>query len=190
LRLHLSELGDPEVESLGGARWPRESEGDPLGRRGGSSRQERKRLRTEELASTSKAIGILTSDDTRDLFFIKKSFDPQGYLFLQRDEACSPKHRARKAVAIMKKVGAELKSTKFAALAAKISMSSTGHFDAIAADLEEQAKQLNAEEEVDLEKKEQCEADRQKNTKIANEQSQKIDDQTGYIDRKNESSRT
>ena len=58
-------------------------------------------------------------------------------------------------------------------------MSSTGHFDAIIADLEEQAKQLNAEEE-------QCEADRQKNTKITKEQSQKIDDQTGYIDRKNE----
>ena len=139
--------------------------------------KERKRLRTEELASISKAIGILTSDDARDLF--TKSFDSQGYLFLQRDEACSPKHRARKAVAIMKKVGTELKSTKFAALAAKISMSSTGHFDAIIADLEEQAKQLNAEEE-------QCEADRQKNTKIAKEQSQKIDNQTGYIDRKNE----
>merc|ERR1719456_1863697 len=44
--------------------------------------KERKRLRTEELASISKAIGILTSDDARDLF--KKSFDSQGYLFLQQ----------------------------------------------------------------------------------------------------------
>merc|ERR1719261_21469 len=87
-----------------------------------------------------------------------------------RHDACSPKHRARKAVALIKKVGTELKSTKFAALAAKISMSSTGHFDAIIKDLEEQAKQLNAEEEVDLEKKEQCEEDRQKNTKIAKKQ--------------------
>merc|ERR1719456_1149703 len=147
--------------------------------------KERKRLRTEELASISKAIGILTSDDARDLF--KKSFESRGYLFLQQSQnGCSPKHRIRKAVALIKKVGTELKSTKFAALATKIAMGATGHFDAIIADLEEQAKQLNAEEEVDLEKKEQCEADRQKNTKIAKEQSQKIDDQTAYIDRKNE----
>merc|ERR1719261_1971293 len=103
-----------------------------------------------------------------------------------RHEACSPKHRARKAVAIMKKVGSELKSTKMAALAARISMSSTGHFDAIIADLEEQAKTLNKEEEADLVHKEQCEEDRQKNTKIAKEQSQKIDDNTAFIDRKNE----
>merc|ERR1719453_1180631 len=51
--------------------------------------KERKRLRTEELASISKAIGILTSDDARDLS--KKSFDSQGYLFLQRSQdECSP----------------------------------------------------------------------------------------------------
>merc|ERR1719352_245034 len=56
--------------------------------------KERKRLRTEEVASISKAIGILTSDDARDLF--KKSFDSQGYSFLQQNDACSPKHRARK----------------------------------------------------------------------------------------------
>merc|ERR1719426_610827 len=147
--------------------------------------KERKRLRTEELASISKAIGILTSDDARDLF--KKSFESQGYLFLQQSqEGCSPKHRAWKAVQLIKKVGSELKSTKMAALAARISMSSTGHFDAIISDLDEQAKQLNREEEVDLGKKEQCEEDRQKNTKIAKEQSQKIDDQTAFIDRKNE----
>merc|ERR1719426_548962 len=69
--------------------------------------KERKRLRTEELASISKAIGILTSDDARDLF--KKSFDSQGYDFLQKDDSCSPKHRARKAVALVRKVGTELK---------------------------------------------------------------------------------
>merc|ERR1719352_20419 len=147
--------------------------------------KERKRLRTEELASISKAIGILTSDDARDLF--KKSFESQGYLFLQQSqEWCSPKHRARKAVQLIKKVGSELKSTKMAALAARISMSSTGHFDSIIADLEEQARTLNKEEEADLVHKEQCEEDRQKNTKIAKEQSQKIDDNTAFIDRKNE----
>merc|ERR1719352_1523493 len=102
--------------------------------------KERKRLRTEELASISKAIGILTSDDARDLF--KKSFESQGYLFLQQsDDSCSPKHRARKAVALMKKVSSELGSTKLAAMASRIALSTSGHFDAIIKDLDEQAKQ-------------------------------------------------
>merc|ERR1711871_587495 len=43
--------------------------------------KERKRLRTEEIASISEAIGILRSDDARDLF--KKSFESQGYFFVQ-----------------------------------------------------------------------------------------------------------
>merc|ERR1719421_1408458 len=43
--------------------------------------KERKRLRTEEVASISEAIGILRSDDARDLF--KKSFESQGYFFVQ-----------------------------------------------------------------------------------------------------------
>merc|ERR1719409_2016307 len=146
--------------------------------------KERKRLRTEELASISKAIGILTSDDARDLF--KKSFDSQGYDFLQRDDACSPKHRARKAVALVRKVGTELKSLKLAALATKISMASEGHFDSIIADLEDQVRTLNSEEEADLVQKEQCEQDRQENTKIAKEESMKINDDTAYIERKNE----
>merc|ERR1719453_1214922 len=146
--------------------------------------KERKRLRTEELASISKAIGILTSDDARDLF--KKSFDSQGYSFLQQaDESCT-KHRARKAVALVRKVGTELKSLKLAALATKISMASEGHFDSIIADLEDQVRTLNSEEEADLVQKEQCEQDRQENTKVAKEQSMQIDDDTAYIDRKNE----
>ena len=147
--------------------------------------KERKRLRTEELASISKAIGILTSDDARDLF--KKSFDSQGYLFLQQnDDSCSPKHRARKAVALMKKVSSELGSTKLAAMASRIALSTSGHFDAIIKDLDEQAKQLNRDEEADLVTKEQCEEDRQKNTKIAKEEAMAIDDNTAFIDRKNE----
>merc|ERR1719456_1111667 len=84
--------------------------------------KERKRLRTEEVASISKAIGILTSDDARDLF--KKSFDSQGYLFLQeKEDGCSPRHRARRAVALIRKVGTEMKSLKLAALATKIAVS-------------------------------------------------------------------
>merc|ERR1719265_2031798 len=65
-------------------------------------------------------------------------------------------------------------------------MASEGHFDAVIKDLEDQVVVLNGEEEADLVQKEQCEEDRQANTKTAKEQSMQIDDDTSYIDRKNE----
>merc|ERR1719201_2039439 len=65
-------------------------------------------------------------------------------------------------------------------------MASEGHFDAVIKDLEDQVVVLNKEEEQDLVQKEQCEEDRQQNTKTAKEQSMQIDDDTSYIDRKNE----
>merc|ERR1719265_823968 len=103
--------------------------------------KERKRLRTEEVASISKAIGILTSDDARDLF--KKSFDSQGYDFLQqKDAGCSPKHRQQKAVAVVRKVSTDLKSLKLMALASKIGLASEGHFDKIIEDLNGQVVDL------------------------------------------------
>merc|ERR1719316_1904179 len=46
--------------------------------------KDRQELRAGELAAISKAIGILYSDDARDLF--KKSFSSQGLLFLQVEE--------------------------------------------------------------------------------------------------------
>jgi hypothetical protein len=147
--------------------------------------KERKRLRTEEVASISKAIGILTSDDARDLF--KKSFDSQGYSFLQQNDAgCSPRHRQQKAVAVVRKVSSELKSLKLMSLASKISLASGGHFDAVIADLEDQVEVLKSDEKQDLADKERCEGNRQEQTKIAKEQSMEIDDDTAFIERKNE----
>merc|ERR1740122_346070 len=46
--------------------------------------KERQALRMKEQEAISKAISILHSDDARDLF--KKSFESQGYLFLQMQE--------------------------------------------------------------------------------------------------------
>merc|ERR1719161_2470847 len=98
----------------------------------------------------------------------------------------APRSTAPGAVALMKKVSSELGSTKLAAMASRIALSTSGHFDAIIKDLDEQAKQLNRDEEADLVTKEQCEEDRQKNTKIAKEEAMAIDDNTAFIDRKNE----
>merc|ERR1719261_8128 len=44
--------------------------------------KERKKLRKLEIASINKAIAILNSDDARDT--MKKSFESQGYLLLQK----------------------------------------------------------------------------------------------------------
>merc|ERR1719446_134385 len=57
--------------------------------------KERKRLRTEEVASISKAIEILASDDAKDL--MSSSFESQGNFFLQEsNEGCSKMKRATK----------------------------------------------------------------------------------------------
>merc|ERR1719321_805686 len=61
--------------------------------------KERKRLRTEEVASISKAIEILTSDDAKDI--MSSSFKSQGNFFLQdsADEGrCSPRRRGQRAI--------------------------------------------------------------------------------------------
>merc|ERR1719450_1895850 len=59
--------------------------------------KERKRLRTEEIASISKAISILASDDAKDL--MSSSFKSQGGFFLQENAAgCSKQKRAAKVV--------------------------------------------------------------------------------------------
>merc|ERR1719169_262201 len=70
--------------------------------------KERRRLRTEEIASIGKAIGILTADDARDTF--RKSQESQQS-FLQvsstKHGRCSPGHRARRAAAQLRKAGSE-----------------------------------------------------------------------------------
>merc|ERR1719449_326528 len=61
--------------------------------------KERKRLRTEEVASISKAIEILSSDDAKDL--MSSSFKSQGGFLLQDSEddsqgRCSPRRRGHR----------------------------------------------------------------------------------------------
>merc|ERR1719298_192524 len=59
--------------------------------------KERKRLRTEEIASISKAIEILASDDAKDL--MSSSFESQGGFLLQEStEGCSQVKRATRVV--------------------------------------------------------------------------------------------
>merc|ERR1711972_489769 len=75
----------------------------------------RQSLRAEEQEAISKAIAILHGDDARDLF--KRSFESQGYLFLQ--EASSTRaHQASSASQALRVAGHVAKDGRLVALAA------------------------------------------------------------------------
>merc|ERR1719420_1419736 len=60
-----------------------------------------------------------------------------------------------------------------------------GKFEKVEKAIDKMIEDLHAEEDEDLEIKENCEADRMKNTKTAKKKSQEIDDYTALISRKN-----
>merc|ERR1719486_1211359 len=85
--------------------------------------KERKRLRTEEIASISKAIEILASDDAKDT--MSSSFKSQGGFFLQDEQdtgRCSPRRRGQKAIAKLRKGATKRGDMRLSALAVSVSM--------------------------------------------------------------------
>jgi len=147
--------------------------------------KERQRLRTAEVASITEAIGVLRSDDAKDL--TKKSFKSQGgALFLQNGESsldkCMRKARSRKALNILKDATAKHKDLRLVLIASDLRAG--GHFDKVLGSVDKMISDLHSEEDEDLEVKEQCEKDRMENTKIAKKTSQNIDDKTALINRK------
>merc|ERR1719191_878297 len=148
----------------------------------------RKNTRMEEIAAINKAIAVLRSDDARDTF--KKSFESQGYLFLQEgeEELCSRQHRQRKAITLMRTVSRTTKSTRLAAIATAIQMiarsTTGGAFDKVITVIDDMLKTLDEEGEADLKKKEECEKDRMEQTKKAKDLSQEIDEKSEFIERK------
>lgn len=146
--------------------------------------KERQRLRTEEIASISNAIGILRSDDARDLF--KKSFSSQGYFFVQlKSETGNTNERVNKAMALIyqtyKKSGAS--QQQLAKISAKMARAVEGVEEVITA-IDEMLVELGKEEENDLTWKEDCEKDTMENQKEALKHSREMDDQTALIARK------
>merc|ERR1719231_1011416 len=74
--------------------------------------KERKRLRSLEIESISKAISILHSDDARDTF--KSSMESQGYLLLQKSVISRLRERAS---AVVRQAGLLTKDKRLASLA-------------------------------------------------------------------------
>merc|ERR1719201_1268839 len=102
--------------------------------------KERKRLRTEEIASISKAISILASDDAKDT--MSSSFKSQGNFFLQDSDEegrCSPRRRGHKAITKLREGAQQHSDARLAELAVSVAVEmgtssktkSKGHFDAI-----------------------------------------------------------
>merc|ERR1719299_324715 len=145
--------------------------------------KERKRLRTEEVASISKAISILANDDAKDL--MSSSFKSQGGFFLQEDAAgCTKRKCASKVVHKLRDMATKHSDPRLAALAVSVHLNSKGHFDKIVAEVMKMVSDLHEEADEDLKTKETCEADRMSNTKTAKKSAQSMDDETALINRK------
>jgi len=145
--------------------------------------KERKRLRTEEIASISKAIEILASDDAKDL--MASSFKSQGGFFLQESsEGCSKQKRATKVVHKLRNMATKHRDPRLSALAVALQLNSRGHFDKIVEEVMKMVSDLHEEADEDLKTKETCEADRMTNTKTAKKSAQAMDDETALINRK------
>merc|ERR1719465_324186 len=145
--------------------------------------KERKRLRTEEIASISKAISILASDDAKDL--MSSSFKSQGGFFLQENTAgCTKQKRAAKVVSKLRDMASKHSDPRLAALAVRVHMHARGHFDKIVTEVMKMVSDLHEEADEDLKTKETCEQDRMTNTKTAKKSAQAMDDETALINRK------
>merc|ERR1719161_3011689 len=144
--------------------------------------KERKRLRTEEIASISKAIEILASDDAKDT--MSSSFKSQGNFFLQEQENGCKRKRATKVVHKLRDMAGKHGDPRLSALAVKVHLNFKGHFDKIVAEVMKMVSDLHEEADEDLKVKETCEADRMSTTKTAKKSAQAMDDETALINRK------
>merc|ERR1719336_1229308 len=136
----------------------------------------RQELRLKEQEAISKAISILHSDDARDLF--KKSFESQGYLFLQ-EKSSSQMHSQQNALQFLKKAAAVSRDARLLRIASQLAAG--GHFDEVIAAIDKMVATLKEEEADDLKQKETCEEDRATDTREAIMHSRSMDENTEAI---------
>jgi hypothetical protein len=150
---------------------------------------ERKRLRAEETASIQQAIGVLRSDDARDLF--KKSFDSQGFIqgFIQTQAQVRHVHHAhhKRGVNRLRELAVTAGDPRVLLLAQKIraqgGKGDENPFGAVTDSVDEMIADLNKEGEEDIAEKEMCELERSRNTQKVREYSKRIDMSTHVIER-------
>jgi hypothetical protein len=137
--------------------------------------KDRQALRTGEIAAINKAIGILHSDDARDMF--KKSLASQSF-FLQLKSS-----KSMSATEVLKKAAKRSGDKRLATLAAVASepLATGSHFDQVLSAIDDMISNLKGEEATDLENKEGCESDRATDTREAIVLGRGMDDHTDSI---------
>jgi len=141
--------------------------------------KDRMALRTAEMAAISKAIGILYSDDARDLMRKSESSQIQTN-FLQLSQSTSAA-RGRKASDVLRAVSKKATDRRLSALAAKVAAMSGGHFDEVITAIDDMMDTLKKEEASDIETKESCEDDRMTDARKAAKTSRTIDEESEAI---------
>jgi peptidoglycan hydrolase CwlO-like protein len=121
----------------------------------------RKDLRSKEVLAMSQAIAVLASDDAKDL--MKDSFKSQGYNMLIQEAAhtslllSEPQRRTKCAARLVSSLAAKSGDTmllQLARLAGK-----NARIDAVVKKVDELIQKKKDDENVDLEKKQECEKD-------------------------------
>jgi len=129
---------------------------------------ERARLRSQELAGIEKAIFILTDPDAAEtLKGAQESFFQVSAV--RRDGNALA---GRKAYAELKKLATELKSLKLARLA--VSARTGGHFDKVITQIDKMIAEIRKEEKEDIEQRDRCQNDENKNTNEISDLDHKI----------------
>merc|ERR1719468_661676 len=136
----------------------------------------RQELRLKEQEAISKAISILHSDDARDLF--KKSFESQGYFFLQ-EKSTSQMRNQDNAARLLKKAAAVSKDARLLRIVSQLSAG--GHFDEVIEAIDKMVAMLKEEEADDLKQKETSEEDRAADTRDAIKTARSMDEMTESI---------
>ena len=129
-------------------------------------------------------MGVLRSDDARDLF--KRSFDNDSFLQVSVEKKHSQHARA---MAMIRKTAVFSKDARLSALVVTLSMAkaepdvTADPFADVITAIDQMVTDLKAEEQDDLQTKQDCEKERMENTQKAKMTSKKIDTNTETIDR-------
>eukprot|EP00747_Dinoflagellata_sp_TGD_P151986 gnl/TRDRNA2_/TRDRNA2_177258_c4_seq21.p1 gnl/TRDRNA2_/TRDRNA2_177258_c4~~gnl/TRDRNA2_/TRDRNA2_177258_c4_seq21.p1 ORF type:complete len:701 (+),score=241.17 gnl/TRDRNA2_/TRDRNA2_177258_c4_seq21:38-2140(+) len=119
----------------------------------------RKEMREQELDGVEKALGLLTSDEARELFASSIKSSSASFLQVSSSTDVKPQQRAYEA---LKTQASETHSLRLASLAARVQASKTGHFDEVIHSIEDLKSVLKDEGRSDLEKRDTCKEQYQK----------------------------
>jgi len=135
-------------------------------------------LRTGELEAISKAIGILHSDEARDM--MKASFDSQGLFLFQVSQSSTARAQAVRAVDALRSAGRKSHDRRLGALAARLAGAapSNSAFEEVVGAIDKMMTTLKSEEKQDLANKEECENTRMADARDAIDKAREIDEES------------